>query len=692
MSGIYRSRDYKYSRANRYLWPGTYPSVAFKNAADAVAAAITDAKNTLASTSARTDNPSAAITELLDLLSKSTRTDNPTISLAEVAAATPKIVTSDAAAVKVVEDGYCPLAVTFDGTNDALSSDGALAGLADGRQGYIAFFFVLRSSGQKMVLANNNDKVRVEFSSDLIHINVSGAAGSLDFWSDTALTHDVLYHCAASWDVDFSAGNKKKHLFINRVDAIDNITDGDAAFDIDYSATNWGVGCYGGDTSVARFNGDLGALLFGVEYIDITIGANLDKLITQSLAGVNPGSNGSLVTGTAAVIYLNGPANEFATNRGTGGGLTLIGTLADAGTQPPCGPATVVKTILLRTDNPTISITDTVATLKALLTRTDNPTAVISDAVNLLKVMFTRTDNPTAVITEAAATLKTVLARADNPSVSITDTVNLLKALLTRTDNPTVIATDAARTIAVTLARADAVAAAITEIASTSVTLIASDAAAVAITETKVVKILFVLADALALAITETCSIAGVLSRADNPTITLSELIQVLAKLARIDTAIVAINEARLIVNTLARTDTPSVAVADAVATLKSTLVRSDNPAAAIVDATQTLLAQLARVDNPALSVADSATAKGLLALADALVVILADVATVQFGAIASLVRTVLLRASAGAGMMGAGLGEPNLTATRDTLTGTAGKDDPDLLGSRGNVDLEGQP
>ena len=48
----------------------------------------------------------------------------------------------------------------------------------------------------------------------------------------------------------------------------------------------------------------------------------------------NLGSDGSTPTGTAPILFLNNPASTWHTNLGTGGGMSLTGTLV-AGTDAP---------------------------------------------------------------------------------------------------------------------------------------------------------------------------------------------------------------------------------------------------------------------------------------------------------------------------------------------------------------------
>jgi hypothetical protein len=65
-------------------------------------------------------------------------------------------------------------------------------------------------------------------------------------------------------------------------------------------------------------------------YIDFSVEANRRKFISAAGLPVNLGSDGSLPTGSAPEVFLSGPAADWHTNKGTGGGFSEVGELTDA--------------------------------------------------------------------------------------------------------------------------------------------------------------------------------------------------------------------------------------------------------------------------------------------------------------------------------------------------------------------------
>ena len=98
---------------------------------------------------------------------------------------------------------------------------------------------------------------------------------------------------------------------------------------IDYTRGNWEVGSDSGGAQKA--NADFADLWFDASYLDITAAANRRKFIDGSGRPVNLGVDGSVPTGAAPLLYCslltNSVAGDFATNRGTGGNMTVTGTL-----------------------------------------------------------------------------------------------------------------------------------------------------------------------------------------------------------------------------------------------------------------------------------------------------------------------------------------------------------------------------
>jgi hypothetical protein len=83
------------------------------------------------------------------------------------------------------------------------------------------------------------------------------------------------------------------------------------------------------------FTGSLADVWIAPTRIDFSVTANLRKFYSSTGHPVDLGSNGSLPTGSAPIIFLTGDATTFVNNNGTGGGFPVTaGTL----TTDPSGP------------------------------------------------------------------------------------------------------------------------------------------------------------------------------------------------------------------------------------------------------------------------------------------------------------------------------------------------------------------
>lgn len=239
---------------------------------------------------------------------------------------------SYAAALKTVN------AVDFDGTNDYMTRGAGLTGAADSSRGIFSCWLRLDGGdGADMMLfadAAVNCYLRRHDTNkfDCALTDPTGAK--------TVTIASVASHVASatwknilmSWDVNFSDGNKLIHQYINDV-SDKSVTDGVAAFSVDYTATNWGIGAYTSGTQ--KLNGCLAEvyLAFG-QYLDFSVTANRRKFLSATIKPVQLGSDGSAPTGVAPIVYLQGNAAGFGTNSGSGGNFTITGTLDTASTSP----------------------------------------------------------------------------------------------------------------------------------------------------------------------------------------------------------------------------------------------------------------------------------------------------------------------------------------------------------------------
>lgn len=231
--------------------------------------------------------------------------------------------------------------VVFDPT-DRLIRGAGLTGAVDSSTGTISFWIKRNDTGTTAInlVVNNPDyffgilmnaAAKLEF-----YMGANAYADGYGFTSTATFTGPFGWrHVLASWDTNFSVGNKLVHLYVNDVSAFNAVAfDDGVAFNIDYTESDWGIAT---DPAAAfgELDGELAEFWFAPgQFLDFSVAANRRKFITSAVAAVNLGSDGSLPTGTAPLVYLKGPASSFPTNAGTGGGMTLTGTLTDSSADP----------------------------------------------------------------------------------------------------------------------------------------------------------------------------------------------------------------------------------------------------------------------------------------------------------------------------------------------------------------------
>lgn len=231
---------------------------------------------------------------------------------------------------------YIPNAVNFNTAGTFLSHSTPLTGVTDsntitfslwyrpshiGRQ---TFFYVYDGSAITTV------DIRLGFD-NLPRINLTDSSGA-------ALLSTVLnpifqigqyYHILVSADL---SDTDKFHVYVD--DTL--IANTPTAYNNGLVAINnplyrIGSNPFGGD----RLRGDLADFWMDIgTYIDLSVEANRRKFIDASGNPVFLGADGSLPTGTAPDIFLTGDTANWHTNKGTGGGFTENGALADAPSTP----------------------------------------------------------------------------------------------------------------------------------------------------------------------------------------------------------------------------------------------------------------------------------------------------------------------------------------------------------------------
>lgn len=236
----------------------------------------------------------------------------------------------------VAAAGYTANAVTFDGSNDYFSSQ-TISGLSNSKSGTLSCWLNFAAGGdgvEQVILATANSHFKFYRRDDnLLLIDATNAAGSqiLGMYLSSIESSDGWVHALASWD---QASGGARQFYKNDVSGVNVYSNSDDT--IDYTDGSSGYNGFSVNGSGAqKFNGDIADFWFmpGV-HIDLSVEANRRKFIDANGKPVNLGSDGSTPTGSAPPIFLSGATGSWHTNKGSGGGFTLNGTLATASTSP----------------------------------------------------------------------------------------------------------------------------------------------------------------------------------------------------------------------------------------------------------------------------------------------------------------------------------------------------------------------
>ena len=157
--------------------------------------------------------------------------------------------------------------------------------------------------------------------------------------STTGLNGNTSYVPISTWHnilvsakTDFSSGNKIIQMFTDDISDLAAFADNASSFTMTFNGKSFWFNDDGGDHFVT---GDFADIWIAPgQFIDFSVEANRRKFIDANGKPVDLGGDGSTPTGTAPAIFFSGDATTFATNGGTGGAFTLVGSLTDASTSP----------------------------------------------------------------------------------------------------------------------------------------------------------------------------------------------------------------------------------------------------------------------------------------------------------------------------------------------------------------------
>lgn len=215
--------------------------------------------------------------------------------------------------------------VQFDGASSALSSTG-LSGVSDSQKFTLSLWFKPDAQSSAALLAFAASSVWK--AGVLTSVSAGGtwalfrnAAGTNGInyvfgWPAQSLWHHVLISADTSMPVGM--------LYVDDVPTVLTVTSG---INFNFSAGTVLVGARSG----GYFPGSLAEVwLMPGTYMDLTVAANRRKFRTADGRPVDLGSTGSTPTGSQPPLYLSvrasGSANDFATNRGSGGDFSVLGS------------------------------------------------------------------------------------------------------------------------------------------------------------------------------------------------------------------------------------------------------------------------------------------------------------------------------------------------------------------------------
>lgn len=226
----------------------------------------------------------------------------------------------------------------FDGVSAYLNRGSALTGVANGKSAIFSAwircdagsgveidFAYIVATGWFDVLRGTNNKFAMVARNAAGTIILNLITSGFSYSSTT-----TWYHVLMSWDLAAGVSN----LYINDVsDKTSPTLTNDTAV---YTGTDFQVGAFNGGLLHSCC---LAEYYFAPnQYLDFSITSNRRKFISSSGKPVWLGADGSLPTGTAPAVYLHigstGVATDFATNLGSGGNLSINGSLSIGSTSP----------------------------------------------------------------------------------------------------------------------------------------------------------------------------------------------------------------------------------------------------------------------------------------------------------------------------------------------------------------------
>jgi hypothetical protein len=224
--------------------------------------------------------------------------------------------------------GFTPLGVRF--SNDRLTRGADFTGIADSTGFTFSFWFKPSNSGGGTIY-NGGGTTLIVFLDPTGYVRffaVNNTSGATILDTRTSvLAYDVWHQVICSFDG--TTGTVRLYVDGASDATTTTATTGTVRFNISGPYPAFGAEENGADATLS----DYAEVYFATSYIDLSSAANLQKFL-NGVFPVDLGADGARPTGAAPIMYLskrNGQvASDFATNRGTGGGMTINGTLANS--------------------------------------------------------------------------------------------------------------------------------------------------------------------------------------------------------------------------------------------------------------------------------------------------------------------------------------------------------------------------
>ncbi len=239
-----------------------------------------------------------------------------------------------------VDPGYDPYTAVFDGTNDYARRTVAVSNIATNPKVFTFACWIntdTDSTVRTVFCIGTGSTNRFQLAVQSTNVfSVFGANSSGTTVLSISSTNTIL--AAGGWKhvlvcIDMDDDTKTRIYFNGVAETIITATfmEGQTLDLAPSTNPRLTIGGNSSTTPGTVYSGELADLLFEDVYLD-----DPTKFIVP--AGpypVNPGANGSTAFGAAVPVYLSasGNGNSWANNSGTGGGLTLTGTLG-TGTPP----------------------------------------------------------------------------------------------------------------------------------------------------------------------------------------------------------------------------------------------------------------------------------------------------------------------------------------------------------------------